>query len=572
MSRASTSVLRVPELVHNIAKFMSQGDLVQVVTVSKVFHRSVAPWIWETVYGVAPLFRLLPCTESKKSLKFGKETYRGTFTFSKPLSQSDLTRLDFYAPFVKHLALLTRTKDLKIVAGWEVLIDYIRAGHTLLPNLITLELKPPNGIYNEIPPYLWAILLCSPCLKSIAIDERLGGISPRIGSALLGYLANRCPNLDTLEFQLVEHRRKSGQDKHMSLKMDTGDHIPRFLQSASLSNLVISSFFANRYFLEISQIPRLERLEMHDSGSNEIAPISLPATSFPALRELKFLNLDVLEVESFWGINELVGRLAVLECAFYPMSEDDDDTESLDAAFHFPLRFSNTLCSSSPHITDLALNFDSEGFGMGEASMSLEADVLQALARLPLRKLSVDGAGVDLWSGESESPSACELLASTFPSLEVLRWPCQAVKYQELPVFTSMPNLRHLAVGLSLRPQNHDISGAFSGIHYDHPLRVLEADMSTHTRANSRADWYRVARYLVGIWPGVQLTPQVRGPSFGNFDESRLSDDQYRILNEFMLQQRGLDDVQANDLWLSVSEEWFATRFPERPDWWSDEE
>lgn len=378
------------------------------------------------------------------------------------------------------------------MANWEVILDYVRAGHTLLPNLLSLELSPPDGLYNEIPPYLWAVVFCSPSLKSINIGGRLGQISPRIGSALLGLLTDKCPNLDTLGFQLVGLRKKSGPDKHMSLKTDTGDRIPKFLQSTTLRNLVISSFFANRYFLELSQSPHLERLEIHDSGLNEIVPVSLPTGSFPALHELKFQNLNVLEFESFWGINELVGKLTTLECVFYPMSEDDEDDESLEAAFRFPLRFSKTLYSSSPYITDLILHFDAEDFGMGEAIVSLEPEVLQAFARLPLRRLSIDGASVSWWGGDS--PRGCELLASTFPSLEVLRWPCQEVKYEYLPVFTAMANLQHLAIRLSTKPLDRSHFEALSNTHRDRPLRVLEVDLSVDNRDNSRRAWYSVAR------------------------------------------------------------------------------
>lgn len=57
-----------------------------------------------------------------------------------------------------------------------------------------------------------------------------------------------------------------------------------------------------------------------------------------------------------------------------------------------------------------------------------------------------------------------------------------------------------------------------------------------------------------------------------DYDESRLSDNQYQILNKFMLLQRGLGDEQATELWEGISEEWFAIRFPERPSWWTNEE
>ncbi|KAF8606471.1 hypothetical protein BDV93DRAFT_520772 [Ceratobasidium sp. AG-I] len=495
--------------------------------------------------------------------------YYGTFTFSKPLSELDLTRLGFYAPFIKYLDILNRPKDLKFVAGWNVLVDLVRSGHTLLPNLMTLQLKPPSGVYSKILPYLWATVFCSPSLKSLFIGGRLAEISPRTGSALLGFLADRCPNLDTLECPLVVHKTKSEQDQYIPPKTDASDHIPKFLQSTTLRNLATSSFFANRYLLEISQSPCLERLEIHNYDLNEVKPVSLPNGSFSALRELKLLHMNVLEVETFWKISELIGGLTTLECVLYSTSEDEQDLESYQATINFPLRFSNTLCSSSPYITDLTLNFDSEDCGLGEAITFLEANELQILAQLPLRKLSVDGASVFPASGFP----VCRILASTFNSLEVLRWPCEVVECEDLPEFTTMPNLQYLAVGLRVGP-NHSISNALSDTCLDRPLRMLEVDLSIYTRFNSRNDWYLLARNLACIWPNVQLTPRARGPSLHDYAKSRLSDDQYRILNEFMLLQRGLSDEQAISLWLRVSEEWFAARFPERPSWWAwaDEE
>ncbi|KAF8606470.1 hypothetical protein BDV93DRAFT_604452 [Ceratobasidium sp. AG-I] len=558
MSWALTSVLQIPELVYHIARFMKKGDLVRLVTVSKVFCSSTIPWIWETVYGAAPLFRLLPCTESRKSFMVGNVKYYGTFTFSKPLSQSDLIRLDFYAPFVKHLDIISQPKDLKIVGGWEVLINYVHAGYTFLPNLITLQLKPPGGMFNGIPPYSWAVVFCSPNMKSLSMGDCLAKISPRVGSALLGFLADRCPNLDTLEFQLAEREAKSKQDKYIPPEMGRGYHISRFLQSTTLCNLAINSFFANRYLLEISQSPCLKRSKIHSHGVNEMIPIPLPAGSFPTLRELKFLNLSVLEVESFWRINELVSRLTALECVFHPTNRQD--VENNEATL---LRFSNILCISSPYITDLTLDFDLKD------NISLEANVLQTLAQLPLRKLSVEGAGVDWQSGGGLS--ACELLASTFPLLEVLRWPCEDMKYKDLPVFTTMPNLRHLAIELDSQMLHRELFHALSDIPRDRPLRLLEVDLSIYNRASSRVVWHLIARYLAAIWPDAQLTPRIRSQSSEDHERYRLSDDQYRMLNKFMLLQRGLDEEQAIDLCMRVSKEWFANTFPERSSGWTDD-
>ena len=55
-----------------------------------------------------------------------------------------------------------------------------------------------------------------------------------------------------------------------------------------------------------------------------MSSVSLPDSSFLALRELRFQNPNVLEVKSFWEINELIGRLTTLECIFYPINDEDE--------------------------------------------------------------------------------------------------------------------------------------------------------------------------------------------------------------------------------------------------------
>ncbi|KAG8686798.1 hypothetical protein FRC08_012317, partial [Ceratobasidium sp. 394] len=153
MASASSKAFRMPELIYLISAYLDRKQLVGLMTTSKSFFSSTIPHVWKTVSGAAPLFRFLPCVISDEDIDIDGYQYNGCFTFNNPLSDADFNRFNFYAPYVKHLDLFRHEDDLKLTVGWEILVNYVNAGHTLLPNLTTLLLEPPLESCFHILPY-----------------------------------------------------------------------------------------------------------------------------------------------------------------------------------------------------------------------------------------------------------------------------------------------------------------------------------------------------------------------------------------------------------------------------------
>ncbi|KAG8749533.1 hypothetical protein FRC12_013375 [Ceratobasidium sp. 428] len=479
MASARAKVLQLPELLYSISAHADSRCLINLMATSKMFFSAAAPHAWETVSGAAPLFQFLPCRISQKEVSVDTLCYYGSFTFNTPLSEFDLGRLSIYAPYVKHLDLFRFEDNLKLTYGWEVLFDFVNAGHTLLPNLVTLSLKPPlRYLCPSIQPYPWILVFCSHTLKSVSIDASLGKISPRVGSGLCHLLFGRCPNLAVLEFDLLSEEIESDQDKYLSPRSDQTDHIPNLLRNGlTLQHLSVSVCFVNKYLLLISQMHNLQSLEVRDK---ERSPISvqtkLSLSSFPALTALVFSEMDLLKVEVFWErMPELFARLTRLKCVL----DADQNNENRERTLGFPLRFATALKSKGPNITDLEIRFNPGDFYIATSLLRIDKDTLQMLAMLPLQRLSVQSIMI----GESEyynGGETCRLLASTFPDIEILRWIYHSgVGREDLQAFTDMPKLRHLGLCVNKGQAKANTGSAYSGDmnRPRTPLRILEVDI-----------------------------------------------------------------------------------------------
>ncbi|KAG8693256.1 hypothetical protein FRC08_009233 [Ceratobasidium sp. 394] len=254
----------------------------------------------------------------------------------------------------------------------------------------------------------------------------------------------------------------------------------------------------------------------------------LSSNSFPALATLIFNEIELLEVRFIWEhVPELFANLTQLECMFGPTTYDDEDHEAI---LNFPLRFATVLNDKSPNIADLAIGFHYEDDYAGRGGVHFNQDTLRMLAKLPLQRLSVESAVIGPGYTDTE---ACKLLASTFPNLEVLRWTFQAATSQDLHAFADMPNLRHLGL--------QTISGEISAnLAAEHPtnvplpkgrLRILET-------VSLQDPWLPVARYIVCLWPNVQIVPIVmRGLLLPKKHKDRI-DDRYKCINDFIASNR----------------------------------
>ncbi|KAG8745875.1 hypothetical protein FRC12_014427 [Ceratobasidium sp. 428] len=530
MANARAKVFWLPELIDSILTYADSRCLVNLMTTSKMFFSAAAPHTWETVSGAAPLFQFLPCNISKEGVLIDGLWYYGSFTFNTPSSEFDLSRLNIYAPYVKHLDLFKREDNLKLTYGWEVLFDFINAGHTLLPNLVTLSLKLPlHYLCPSIHPYPWILVFCSHTLRSVSIDASLGKISPRVGSGLCHLLFERCPNLAVLEFDMSAEEIESDQNKYLSLQSKEIDHIPKLLRSDStLQRLSVDVCFVNEYLLLVSRMHNLQSLEVRDKRRNPVSmQTQLSPSSFPALEALTFSEIYLSKIEVFWErMPELFTKLTKLKCVPDATDYSDGDHEP---RLGFPFRFAIALKDKSPNITDLSIHFDPRDYYAANNILHIDKNTLQMLARLPLQRLSVQS--ITIGRREYNGSQTCGLLASTFPNIEVLRWMSQPVRCEDLQAFTDMPNLRHLGLYLT-KDETKMSAGLNSGdiTRPRTPLRILEVDIDYD-------GWLPVVGYIARIWPVVRMIPaQIDG--WIHPESATRIRDKYKLINAFIALSR----------------------------------
>ncbi|KAG9081153.1 hypothetical protein FRC07_014615 [Ceratobasidium sp. 392] len=322
----------------------------------------------------------------------------------------------------------------------------------------------------------------------------------------------------------------------------------------------------------------LQYLELQNDNMGIVTRVKLPPDSFPMLTALKLDRLDDLAAETIWAhMPNLVTKLTTLDCAF-----DSDlaaDVEYL-TIFGFPSRFAVALNKISPHITDLSLHFDPENYTGGDYDVvTIDETTLRMLGKLPLRRLSVEAAGIEpcIDNPEQTTP-ACKLLTTIFPELETLRWMSLDAGYKDLCLFKDMPNLVHLGLCLDDKPMTKDVFKSLSkGTDLPGcPFQVLETDIENDRRYKySNANRFNFARrvlsgvvkflYIAYLWPNAQLIA-AQAFTWTKYSECRISDNQYALMNKFITLMRHQDlhdEKAAYKLWNNVTAEWNASVTPD---------
>ncbi|KAG8749534.1 hypothetical protein FRC12_013376 [Ceratobasidium sp. 428] len=533
MMKAPTRVFQVPELIYQISTHLDPIHVVDLLTVSRIFFSAAVPRVWETVLGATSLLQFLPCQISNEIIEIDDLLYSGSFTFENPLSESDFNRFNFYAPYVKHLYLFELENDLKLTYGWDIIVDYA-VGHRLLPNLVTLSLEPPRKLSWHILPYPWVLVFLSPTLKSLSIGASLAEFSPRAGSGLCHLLAEQCPNLTALEFHWLPEELESEQDKYFTQQPGEVDHIPDVLRpDSSLQRLSVNVGFANKYILLVSQMHNLRSLKLCDTECWDLIPAltSLSSGSFPTLTEFALEKPDVLMAGSVWEhMPVLFTGLSKLECRFDSTPYCGRHYEPISS---FPLRFATMLNDKSPNITDLTIHFNYEDCYITTERLTVDEHTLLMLAKLPLRRLSVESISICI-RGSRTTSSMCWLLAHTFPDLEVLRWTSQPANCEDLHAFAGMPNLQYLGLYTIAREGGtKNLALEYLEIRKcpERPLRTLESHIGT-------GGWLYTVGYIAHIWPSIRIIPpRFQDPFLGKEDSVRVKD-RYKFINGFVVLNR----------------------------------
>ncbi|QRW04229.1 F-box protein [Ceratobasidium sp. AG-Ba] len=197
---------------------------------------------------------------------------------------------------------------------------------------------------------------------------------------------------------------------------------------------------------------KLESLEVCDKIEGgfpkDDTSTRLLSAPFPKLSALTLGHVDQLALVNMTrDMAPLFATIATLKLLILPragFAQYDDVIEN------FPRCLLSTLPTTAYNITHPDLHFSPEDDDDDEINAVIDEETLKMLTILPLKELVVHCAAIRCGSvPEQGRPAACcKLLASTFSNLEKLVWMSQSADWEDLVIFSDMPNLVHLGLRL----------------------------------------------------------------------------------------------------------------------------
>lgn len=233
-----------------------------------------------------------------------------------------------------------------------------------------------------------------------------------------------------------------------------------FSSMLNLQTLIANLSVFDAHTLEIlGSLPHLHTMEIYDMSR---VPLMIPAVdlsdhSFPELRKLSLAVLDLGEFEDIWGIRQLISRPTEVKISFTEL-ELEGDAEVL----------MNNICSYSPQIIDLTLEFTPSG-------EALPQYLLQSLEYLQsLEKLSILG------TRPASSSATCEVLSVACPSLRELSIPDLQVSIPDLRHFAQLGQLENLCIHVDWETYSRLGEVVPEVFYASHALRDLNGCWASH--------------------------------------------------------------------------------------------
>ncbi|KAG8706780.1 hypothetical protein FRC08_000861 [Ceratobasidium sp. 394] len=397
------------------------------------------------------------------------------------LNTADLSRFNFYAPYVSHLHILPNLYAKYRFSDWEKLRRYARST-TLLPNLQTLVYVRDSSKDEKF--VRWIIPLLPPNILTVhthSVEWSCeANISMGRASILLKAISKRCADITDLSFFPVEPYFHTDDDE-TGLEIDTdsdpaGNVVPGgaikgdtsrdeedpndefgsgqlgsgpppfweyFKHTRSLQNLTTTSFIIHSETLGIlASLPNLKKIVLYCAYPNEYIVYQLspeyPEHPFPSLDTLNLVLPDMECVSQIWNVGPLVNRLTDVSVVLRAGSEDawgmDDDDDDEFAYTRSFIAFIPELCKRSPRIQKLTVDFDATE---GEMIQAVSLETLKSLVTLPLQKLDLRHASL------APVTQACSVLKGCH-TLRDLHIQDQRISYDELLRFAQIPGLECL--------------------------------------------------------------------------------------------------------------------------------
>ncbi|KAF8598206.1 hypothetical protein BDV93DRAFT_526903 [Ceratobasidium sp. AG-I] len=489
---ALARVLQSPESLHIIYQLSDRLEQLTLLRVSQPFFNVGAAIIWEKVEGVHNLLVLSPgvsCTDRAGEPK--------AKTIAIPTLPMDMTRFNKYAPFVKNLEIYDKDTEKYWIPNWRGFGTNAK-NEILLPNLKTLTLTTTLGCSTS--QIMWIRAFVAPSLISIEATysaKYAPLISYRSASALLRYIAEACPNIQTLSIFPDSNPRPTIEyglemhDEQAMLDFWDSSLAPYLKRLRSLSELAATTeILSPDCLVHLSSMPKLSCLTIYPTATpfRTVGPMSAGRTAgFKAFTQFKLFSATPALVENIWRL-KIFGNLTSLELDSVTPSAGANDTEHHTSA----TAILSNVAKNSPYLSNLVINFDTSiiekrHYDLGSLS------VLHPLRTLPLKELCLRGVRFNV----VPPPRSLWTIGDYLRRVVKLELPNKLCSLKQLYELSRLSKLEYLIVILELRtPQADSPSPVIKNSNF----RVLESSRDV----NVDGDVHAIASYLLLLWPKLQ--------------------------------------------------------------------
>lgn len=351
----------------------------------------------------------------------------------------DIERFNLYASYVKVLEVFGDKVEEYRVNSWVPLLKY-SLQHSLLPNLATLNLHSIYDTHHPVIP-LWGTLFVSASLRDLLFTQDSFRSAPETPQSavkvLIERLVDKSPRLRKLSIFAEDDDKyddREGQLEFLHSAPDREpDRTPAYMQG--VRDLRCNpAFLGGKGMHILGKMPHLELLSFHSDAyvANYSLATILPDDSFPNLKQLNLCWSCSEDFTTIFKIRPMFSRLTTLNIC----------PQNCDPNFPSEVWMVTELFPSLVHVPclqNLKIFFTLNKMHSYKLAVSR---VLDSMAHLPLRSLSLDPAMLDF--------STLSGLGTTWAHLTHLDLPRNYATTSMLMPFTELPNLQHLVIFLHL--------------------------------------------------------------------------------------------------------------------------
>ncbi|KAH7327644.1 hypothetical protein B0J17DRAFT_680473 [Rhizoctonia solani] len=487
--------LLIPEITQWIYHLSYKKDGYYLARTCSHLFNSLIPLVWENVNGVEQLLALIVGTK----VSIDTDENIQILMAHKSLTDEDLRRFKFYAPFVKRLNPFKIEKYFRYrLRGWKQLLTAL-GNNPPLPNLraLSFNTRPTTTLFEQSA---WFMLLLSPSLQEMNLTTTSSHCALNASAAELFFISVSTTLLDIKDSSSSSNVTLASEPT-VTISSESADveDVRWFITVRDLPNLCkvsisMSALEAGK-LSTIGQLPNLESLELdfdissEDELTSSYTTLNLPDNAFPRLRHFGLTNLpDVSSFHAIWNLNALISHLTSITLHFNKyrwMSVLTNDQIMSD--------FIAPISEKSPALVDIAIYPPEYEWNEMESS----APMFGLISRLPLTRLRF-APMVPLHISIPHSTGKYPLLTR----LELTKSWVEVADIKALAV--TFPNLEYLAMQITVYPE--DFQGVQSIPTSSQPivLGIMSVFLEEDPLWDRVVIGDRLTRLLHSLWPNAR--------------------------------------------------------------------